>query len=238
MGTLLYPCFFIIQHDNGIVHRDLKPENVLYVSSTQIKIGDFGFSTPVTDEALSTFCGSPAFAAPELLKEQNYMGPSVDMWALGATLYYVVTGNVPFTGNTVPQILESVLKGHYNSPSRVGPLCRELVAKLLTMDAGDRPTISATLQDAWLEGCNGTTEPTVHQDEADEEVVLQMRELGVPVEEDTSPLLGEPRNALAGTYRILLHHKMQSSRGQPEAELAPPAMVSSQRRTSRTCIIL
>ena len=236
---ILVPVFFILQHDSGIAHRDLKPENVLYVSSTQVKIGDFGFSTPVTDKALSTFCGSPAFAAPELLKEQNYLGPPVDIWALGATLYYVVTGNVPFTGNTVPQIMESVLKGHYNTPTRVGSICRELVAKLLTMEAGDRPTISATLQDAWLEGCDGATEPTVHQDLADEEVMSQMRELGVPVGEDTSSLLGEPRSAKAGTYRILLHHKMQGSGGQPEAEPTATAQpASSQRRASRACIVL
>lgn len=202
----LYSSALCLQHTSGVCHRDLKPENVLYVSNTQIKIGDFGFSTPFTDVALSTFCGSPAFAAPELLQEQKYLGPPVDIWALGATLYYMVTGNIPFTGGTVPQIKESVLKGSYNPPKRVGTLCKELVAKLLAIQASDRPSIAAILQDAWLEGVKEATDPGTTN--VVDEIVTQMRELGVPVGEDTSYLLGEPRCAKAGTYRILLHRRL------------------------------
>lgn len=230
-----------MQHTSGVCHRDLKPENVLYVSNTLIKIGDFGFSTPFTDEALSTFCGSPAFAAPELLQEQNYLGPPVDIWALGATLYYMVTGNVPFTGGTVAQIKESVLRGSYSPPKRVGTLCRELVAKLLAIQASDRPSIAAILRDAWLEGIKEATHPdTTHV--VDGEIVTQMRELGVPVEEDTSCLLGEPRSAMAGTYRILLHRKLLTNSQPQELDTCTqePNLTNSNsvRQKSRACTIL
>ena len=226
------------QHGNGVIHRDLKPENVLYVSSTQVKIGDFGFSTPVTDSLLSTFCGSPVFAAPELLQEQSYMGPPVDMWALGATLFYIVTGNVPFPGSSVLQVKERVLSGSYISPSRVGPLCRELVAKLLAMEPSNRPTISATLQDPWLEEVGErNTECPPTEGEADAGVVAQMRDLGVPVGQDLSCLLGEPRTAVAGTYRILLHQKQQRSELPPALPPSPPADTST-RRKSIACTIL
>ena len=227
-----------MQHASRVTHRDLKPENVFYVSSTQVKIGDFGFSTPVTDVALSTFCGSPPFAAPELFQEQSYLGPPVDIWALGVTLYYMVTGNVPFAGSTVPQIKESVLKGSYNPPKRVGSLCRELVAKLLTMQASERPSIYAVIQDAWLEGASAETATTVHSDVVDAEVVAQMRGLGVPVGEDTSYLIGEPRSAMAGIYRILQHKKLNQQL--QESTPHPPAStgITSGKNKCVVCTIL
>ena len=209
------------------------------MSSTQVKIGDFGFSTAVTDEALSTFCGSPVFAAPELLQEQSYLGPPVDMWALGATLYYVVTGNVPFPGSSVLQVKEKVLSGSYITPSRVGPLCQQLVAKLLRMEPSGRPNISATLQDPWLEGVapKRVTEKPVVGDKADSAVVEQMMSLGVPVGGDFSK---EPRSPTAGTYRILLHQKLQQSSEPPPLPPVPPSppLTTNTRRKSSICIIL
>ena len=246
--TTLSQCYVVMsspslptQHASGVTHRDLKPENVFYVSSTQVKIGDFGFSTAVTDEALSTFCGSPVFAAPELLQEQSYMGPPVDMWALGATLYYMVTGNVPFPGSSVLQVKEKVLSGSYITPSRVGPLCQQLVAKLLRMEPSGRPSISATLQDPWLEGVTQrVTEKPVVGDKADSEVVEQMMSLGVPVGGDFSGLLTEPRSPTAGTYRILLHQKLQQSSEPPSLPPVPPSppQTAGTCRKSSVCIIL
>ena len=210
---------------------------MLYVSSTHIKIADFGFSTPVTDEALSTFCGSPAFAAPELLCEQSYLGPPVDMWALGATLYYIVSGNVPFPGNSVLQVKENVLRGNYTALTRVGPVCQELVGRLLSTEPSNRPSVSTVREDTWLDGVSQETEPSVCRDVVDEEVVGQMRELGIPVGEDTSLLLREPRTPIAGTYRILLHQKMEGS-GKRVCWKLEEAQVSGPQKKSKFCTIL
>jgi serine/threonine protein kinase len=64
------------------------------------------------------FCGSPLYVAPELIEKKNYLGPPVDIWALGVLLYAMVTGTLPFwkTGVSLQVILRKVLTGSYVIP--------------------------------------------------------------------------------------------------------------------------
>ena len=79
-------------HSNCIAHRDLKPENIL-IQNGQVKIADFGLSNYINDGvSLNTSCGSPNYAAPEIIHAQKYCGQTVDTWSIGVILYALIVG--------------------------------------------------------------------------------------------------------------------------------------------------
>lgn len=80
-------------HQNDIIHRDLKLENILYHFG-MVKICDFGWST-VSETMRNTFCGTPLYISPELLKHQSYSN-KVDIWSIGVLGYELLFGRVPF----------------------------------------------------------------------------------------------------------------------------------------------
>lgn len=84
-------------HQLGICHRDLKPENLLVDYDKQLKIVDFGLSNLYEKgEALKTACGSPCYAAPEMIAGKRYNGLMSDLWSVGVVLYAMLCGYLPF----------------------------------------------------------------------------------------------------------------------------------------------
>jgi hypothetical protein len=127
-------------HDKGIVHRDVKPANVMITEGGRAKLADFGIATVKDDPkitATGVVLGSPQFMAPEQASGRS-TGPETDLWALGATLYYVVEGELPFDrGGTIPT-LAAVVHDPPRPMNRAGPL-RPLIEELLTKDPRRRP---------------------------------------------------------------------------------------------------
>lgn len=119
---------FDFQHRKGIVHRDIKADNIFFANSRLIKLGDFGFSTKSDrDELLSTFCGSPPYAAPELYSNEEYSGFLVDIWAMGILLYFMVTALMPFREENLTKLKKSVINGEYSIPGFLSVECQELI---------------------------------------------------------------------------------------------------------------
>ena len=98
-------------HQMGIVHRDLKPDNVLLTHQGQPKIGDFGLAKRLHSSSLSevpgTLVGTPHFMAPELLQGLDAT-PASDVYALGISLYVMLTGQVPFTGLDIQSLSNAI----------------------------------------------------------------------------------------------------------------------------------
>jgi maternal embryonic leucine zipper kinase len=93
-------------HTSGFVHRDLKPENLLLDEDSNIKLIDFGLVAEPQDirHLLKTCCGSPAYAAPELIKGGPYIGPQADVWSLGVLLYALLNGFLPFDDDNTAEL--------------------------------------------------------------------------------------------------------------------------------------
>ena len=100
-----------------MVYRDLKPENLLLDKKGNIKLADFGLSKKLNKEKTYTLCGTPEYAAPDIiLGETKGYGKSVDWWALGILLYEMLVGNVPFHDNKPIGIYRKILKGVISFP--------------------------------------------------------------------------------------------------------------------------
>lgn len=83
-------------YQNDVLHRDIKPQNIL-IHENSIKISDFGFAKAYEEnELLSTFCGSPLYMAPEILKNKDYANSS-DVWSLGVILYELLVKEHPYS---------------------------------------------------------------------------------------------------------------------------------------------
>ncbi|KAI3407707.1 hypothetical protein GPALN_014360 [Globodera pallida] len=139
-------------HAHGIVHRDLKAENLLLDTRGNIKIIDFGFSNHhQPGQLLSTWCGSPPYAAPELLLAQEYDGRQSDVWSLGVILYILVTAGFPFPGDSVDKLKRAVLSDHLKIPFWVSVECSDLIRKMLTVQPAKRCTLHYVIQHKWMQ---------------------------------------------------------------------------------------
>lgn len=96
-------------HRLKIVHRDLKPENVLLDDNLNAKIADFGLSSDISDgDFLKTSCGSPNYAAPEVITGARYAGPEIDVWSSGVILYVMLCGRLPFEDDNVHVLFRKI----------------------------------------------------------------------------------------------------------------------------------
>ncbi|XP_067401279.1 serine/threonine-protein kinase SIK1 isoform X3 [Emydura macquarii macquarii] len=149
-------------HSHHIVHRDLKTENLLLDASMNIKLAvslqtliftsDFGFGNFYkSGEPLSTWCGSPPYAAPEVFEGKEYEGPHLDIWSLGVVLYVLVCGSLPFDGPNLPTLRQRVLEGRFRIPYFMSQDCETLIRRMLVVDPMKRITIAQIKQHKWMQ---------------------------------------------------------------------------------------
>lgn len=134
----------VFLHERLISHRDLKPENILLDSNMNIKLADFGFcmQTKSHNMLLSTPCGSPFYAAPEIVAGQMYDGKKADVWSLGVVLYTMATASLPWTSTVEEELYHQISHGIFQIPSCVSKECREVILACMQVDPNKRPIAS------------------------------------------------------------------------------------------------
>jgi len=138
-------------HKLKVVHRDLKPENLLLGDRREIKIVDFGLSnTYKKSELLKTACGSPCYAAPEMIAGKRYIGLSVDIWSCGVILFALVCGYLPFEDPNTSALYKKILAGEYTIPKFVSAEAKDLIKNILNIDSARRYSISDIRKHPWF----------------------------------------------------------------------------------------
>lgn len=148
-------------HSKKIVHRDLKLENLLLDRNKDIVITDFGFANRFNDtgsDLMATSCGSPCYAAPELvLHDGQYVGSAVDVWSCGVILYAMLSGYLPYDddpanpdGDNINLLYRYITTTQLSFPEWISPEPRELLLMMLVADPSKRCTLRDVMRHPWL----------------------------------------------------------------------------------------
>jgi serine/threonine protein kinase len=233
-----------------IIHRDLKPENILLDEHMNIRVVDFGLSKAFSrlNPLLDTQCGSPAYVAPEIVREERYTC-AADVWSAGVILFAMASGGLPFSGETTQMLLEAIVHDPLVIPEELSPPLRALLQGMLERDQTARLSVAAVLEHPWVADARldaaALAELAVQDVESlDDAVIAEMRVLGY----ETKGLLNDVRacavNSRTAVYKMLRRKRMTeiarpivTRRMSTRPTALVHSVVSGPRRSSESSVI-
>lgn len=216
-------------HRNMVVHRDLKPENLLLDAKCNVKLADFGLSNIMRDgHFLKTSCGSPNYAAPEVISGKLYAGPEVDVWSCGVILYALLCGTLPFDDENIPNLFKKIKGGIYTLPSHLSPGARDLIPRLLVVDPMKRMTIPEIRMHPWFQAhlprYLAVPPPDSLQQvkKTDEDILTEVIKMGFDKDALIESLRNRVQNEGTVAYYLLLDNRFRNSNSYLGAEFQKP----------------
>ena len=130
-------------HHKNIVHRDLKPENLLLSKDNILKIVDFGLSNYyyLDGKLLSTPCGSPCYASPEMVCGNKYNGFRIDIWSCGIIIFAMICGYLPFEDPDNEILFKKIMKCEVDYPDYLSDDVLDIMNKIIVVDPNKRYNI-------------------------------------------------------------------------------------------------
>jgi serine/threonine protein kinase len=200
-----------------VAHRDLKAENILLDRHFNIRLIDFGLSNSFSTDAhqFHSVCGSPAYAAPELISAQNYT-KSVDIWSSGVLLFAMVCGELPFDDPVQHRMLQKIKYVEPRYPEFLSPPLADLLRKLLTKDPANRITIDRIKTHPWFSQTEYARflQLQFSADEqwlvrvVDQEVIAELATLGIDIVPVTQSLLRGEYTEATALYSLLRRYNL------------------------------
>jgi serine/threonine-protein kinase len=190
-----------------LLHRDIKPSNVMLTASGELKLMDFGLAKCLQDDQALTLSGSvmgtPNYMSPEQVEGKVDLDCRADLYSLGATLYHMVTGKLPFAGSSVMETLRKQVGEMLPDPRTVNPAvsenCVTLIEIMLSKDREQRHPDYKTLMDD-IERVRAGQPPMREPLQAGQSVLLRAQDLGI----SRAPKPAANRKLLAKSNRNLI----------------------------------
>ena len=198
-----------LHNEMSITHRDLKADNIMIDQNDEIKIIDFGLSHVLTSTNmpnLMTQCGTPGYAAPEMIIGQPY-NKSADIWSLGITLYAMVVGELPFVGNE-KEIFDMIVYDEPEYPRYLSKPIVDLLKKMLNKSPTARIDISKIKEMEWFPKDEYKVfmkriDSQRTENFIDESILKEMQEMGLNAELCRQNLADKDATALSSIYKQL-----------------------------------
>ena len=208
-------------HDIGIAHRDLKLENILLNRDKNIKIIDFGLSNKYNKEngeLLQSSCGSPCYAAPEMIKGIQYHGLDTDIWSSGILLYLMLCKSFPFNDKNNSKLYQKILSGKFNLPNYLSNEAKDLLSKLLKVNPIERIKLDEIKKHPWFNLYNPKNNYFYGIDinkiimPIDEEIIIDMKNIGIEPNIVIDNIIRNCNNNITTIYYLLLQKKIKKGK--------------------------